>query len=280
MGVEMYIMTVVLLLTDLVCRFMLRKNLYRLYMKKENGRVQLAEIKRWRGVYYTRPVLYEVVVEYAVGDEKKRMLLTTSSSFLKKYRNEKYIQIVTIPGTDLVFLAEEKWRVQNIELRFVIILLSIVEVTLMLIGFLEACSRGMLHCIIFLLCLFTFLYLRYTVGPRTRYKHKTRMKFVTELACEKIIEKISHEAQNDFHFVKAKEDIKDKMYLFSIDCKALFYRGFFRAEARYNVLVTPSQAGSTVWFYLSQCSDDYALDRFAGRLIEFMEKKIGAFREE
>ena len=45
-------------------------------------------------------------------------------------------------------------------------------------------------------------------------------------------------------------------------------------------MVTPSQTGSTVWFYLSECSDDYALDQFAERLRGFMEEKIGAFREE
>ena len=70
------------------------------------------------------------------------------------------------------------------------------------------------------------------------------------------------------------------MYIFSIDWKAQLYQKYLRAGARYRVMVTPSQTGSTVWFYLSECSDDYALDQFAERLRGFMEEKIGAFREE
>lgn len=40
MPIELYIMAAVWLLIDLVCRFMLKRNLYQLYMKR---RVQLAE---------------------------------------------------------------------------------------------------------------------------------------------------------------------------------------------------------------------------------------------
>ena len=81
MPIELYIMAAVWLLIDLVCRFMLKRNLYQLYMKKENGRVQLAEIKKWRAIYYTRPVRYEVIIEYMTDSEKKTVTITTSSSF-------------------------------------------------------------------------------------------------------------------------------------------------------------------------------------------------------
>ena len=86
---------------------MLKRNLYKLYMKKENGRVQLAEIKKWRAIYYTRPVRYEVIIEYMTGGGKKTVTITTSSSFLKKYKDEKSIQIVTVPGTNFVFLGSD-----------------------------------------------------------------------------------------------------------------------------------------------------------------------------
>ena len=266
MPIELYIMAAVWLLIDWVCRFMLKRNLYQLYMKKENGRVQLAEIKKWRAIYYTRPVRYEVIIEYMTGSGKKTVTITTSSSFLKKYKDEKSIQIVTVPGTNFVFLAEEKWIVQNIELWVVICVLSIFIVILLLIGFLQAWSMGMLQGIIYLSFLLIYLKLRHIVRPRTRCKHKARMKYVTDLSCEEVMEKLRQEAHNDFQFVKEKEDVKDNMYIFSIDWKAQLYQKYLRAGARYRVMVTPSQTGSTVWFYLSECSDDYALDQFAERL--------------
>lgn len=175
MPIELYIMVVVWLLIDLVCRFMLNRNLYQLYMKKE---------------------------------------------------------------------------------------------------------MGMLQGIIYLSFLLIYLKLRHIVRPRTRCKHKARMKYVTDLSCEEVMEKLRQEAHNDFQFIKEKEDVKDNMYILSIDWKAPLYQKYLRAGARYRVLVTPSQTGSTVWFYLSECSDDYALDQFAERLRGFMEEKIGAFREE
>ena len=125
MTIEMYIMIAVWLMIYLVCRFMLRRNLYIRYMKEENGKTQWAVIKKWEVKYYTRPTLYEIMIEYAVNGEIKQKTLKTSSSFLKKYKNEKYIQIVTIPGTDFVVLQEEKWIVQNLELRIAIFILTI-----------------------------------------------------------------------------------------------------------------------------------------------------------
>ena len=86
------------------------------------------------------------------------------------------------------------------------------------------------------------------------------------------MEKLRQEAHNDFQFAKENEDEKDNMYIFSIDWKAPFYQKYLCAGARYRVMVTPSQTGSTVWFYLSECSDDYALDHFAEKLRGFMIK--------
>jgi hypothetical protein len=43
MPIELYIMTVVWLLIDLVCRFMLKRNLYKLYMKKNDLKIRDGE---------------------------------------------------------------------------------------------------------------------------------------------------------------------------------------------------------------------------------------------
>ncbi|MDE7477371.1 MAG: hypothetical protein K2M91_05375 [Lachnospiraceae bacterium] len=280
MTIEMYIMIAVWLMIYLVCRFMLRKNLYIRYMKEENGKTQWAVIKKWEAKYYTRPTLYEIMIEYAVNGEIKRKTLKTSSSFLKKYKNEKYIQIVTIPGTDFVVLQEEKWIVQNLELRIAIFILTIGTVLMLLIGFLDMWSVGKLHRIIFSLFFITFLYLCYQSRPQTYYEHKTRMKYNTNLSYKDAIKKFGQEADKDFQFEKEKEDIKDEMYILSINNRAPLYRGCLREKARYRVLVTTAQQGCSIWFYLLECSDNYALDQFAEKLRNFMEEKMDAFRDE
>jgi len=105
MGIEMNMNAAALLLIDFVCIFLLRRNLYKQYMKKENGRKLLAEIKLWDELYYMRPTYYKIKIEYMENGEKKQSTILTSSLFLKKYKNKKYIQIVTIPGTDFVIPA-------------------------------------------------------------------------------------------------------------------------------------------------------------------------------
>ncbi len=71
MPIELYIMAAVCLLIDLVCRFMLKRNLYQLYMKKRKWKGSAGRNKKWRAIYYTRPVRYEVIIEYMTGSGKK-----------------------------------------------------------------------------------------------------------------------------------------------------------------------------------------------------------------
>ena len=96
MGIEMNLVMIVLLLIDFIFIFLLRINLYRQYLIKENGRKQPAEIKQWKEIYFTCSTYYGVRIEYVDNGKKKRSIIRTSSLFFKKYRNKKYIQIVTI----------------------------------------------------------------------------------------------------------------------------------------------------------------------------------------
>lgn len=274
MGIGKYMMMAVCLLIDLICIWMLRRNLYKLYMKKENGKVQSAEIKRWKAVYYLRPTFYEIVVEYWENGDKKQQTMISCSPFLKKYQVKRYINIVTIPGTDFVFPEEEKWLVQNMELRAAIVIFSIG----ILSGITPLLLTGSLGSWSFLL--FLFLYMLYKSFPTDRCRHKTRMKYTTSLSCEEVIERLRKEAKNDFLFKKEKEDIKDEMYILSMNGRPLFYRKGVHERARYRVLVTPTQEGSAVWFYLSGCRDKYGLNRYAGKLKSFMEKRVDAARAE
>ncbi len=106
------------------------------------------------------------------------------------------------------------------------------------------------------------------------------MKYTTGLSCEEVVERLRKEAKNEFLFKKEKEDIKDKMYILSVNGRPLFYWKGVHENARYRVLVTPTQEGSAVWFYLSGCRDKYGLNRYAEQLKSFMEKRVDAARAE
>jgi len=106
------------------------------------------------------------------------------------------------------------------------------------------------------------------------------MKYTTSLSCEEVIERLRKEMKNDFHFKKEKEDIKDKMYILSMNGKPLFNQKGVYEKARYRVLITPTQEGSAVWFYLLECRDKYGLNWYAKKLKSFMEKRVDAVRVE
>lgn len=269
-----------MLLIDFAFIAMLRKNLYKLYMKRENGKTQLAEIKNWEVLYYKRPIRYRITVEYLGNGGKKKKTIITKSSFIKKYKNEKYIQIVTIPGTNFVFFEEENWRIQNIELIIIITSFSVCVLPLFLIGCLGILLMGGTYCITFLFILIVLILLGNKIHIPTQYRHKTRMKYITKMSGNEIIEKLEKGNCSSFIFEKEKDDIKDKLYILSINNMSPFCRRYGHEKARYRVLVTSEQEGSAVWLYLFECSNDYALDYFSERVRGFMEKKIEAFRVE
>lgn len=280
MGIVRYMIMAVSLLTDLVCIVMLRRNVYKLYMKNENGKVQSAEIKKWKAIYYLRPVFYKMEIEYVENGDRKQHTLISVSPFLKKYQKEKYIQITTIPGTDFVFPIEEKWLVQNIELGMVIVVLTMGiipgMVLLLLAGFLETWLVGSTCFFLFL----STLFLMYKGFHPNYCRHKNRMKYVTRLSCEEVIERLGNQAEDDFRLKKEKENTEDRMYILSLYGRASLYRKCFCEKARYRVLTAPTQEGSAVWFYLSWCRNKYELNQYAEKLRRFMQEKIDAVRTE
>lgn len=60
-------------------------------MKKENGKVQHAGIKRWKAVCYLRPAFYEIEVEYWENGDKKQQAMISCSPFMKKDQIKRYI---------------------------------------------------------------------------------------------------------------------------------------------------------------------------------------------
>jgi len=106
------------------------------------------------------------------------------------------------------------------------------------------------------------------------------MKYITKLTCEEIIEKLGQRTDRNFKLEKENENIKDKIYILSMNNKVFSHCKYICEEAQYRLLVTPAQEGSTVWLYLYQCSNKYALNQYAEKLKKFMEKRIDALRVE
>ena len=132
---------------------------------------------------------------------------------------------------------------------------------------------------------------------RKRMAHKPRMKYITGLSCEEALLRFKQMyTPFDCTFKKENDDIKDQMYILSIDEAPQVYRGIFRGKVRYKVLVTPAQKGSTVWLFLftydrtflldtdllgsTRVSDDDMLSAFAWEVEKLFEKLLDAVRVE
>ncbi len=277
MAVEWYLVLGVLLLVEFLLILKMRINRYKKFMKKENGRLQTAEIVEWKALYYTRSTIYVLKIIYMENNEKKQKIMASSNSFLKKYKNENYISIVTVPGTDFIFFQEEKWIMQNIVLKIIAIIISIVTLPLFFVGILGVLLNGVWQTGLFLFTLIVFVYIQESMENISN--HKSRMAYHTNLTCEKVLESLKQQTNKNFQFKKESEDSKDKVYILSASLTP-FYIKKLQVTAQYRVLITPSQEGSTVWIYLFACSNSYVLNQFAGKIGDFLHENIQAFRME
>lgn len=262
--------SLVLALAALAMVFRIDRNWFKRYMKEVNGRVQLAEVKRWEAIYLQRPTVYELWIELEENGEQKERLIRSSGSFLKRYQWEKSIRVVTIPGTDLVFAEEENWQEQNASAGVMIAAAFVLE--LLMIAMAEAVPfKTAGYCIVVLY----FGALLFVLWHRTKLRacggHRTRMKYLTDLLCDAVIETLGQETDGAFSLKKETQNVKDKCYLLSM-------RGRTYEKARYRVIVTPTQNGSAVWVYLLACGNPYALNRYAKQLERFLQGRIGAVR--
>ena len=247
-------------------------------MKKENGINQLAEIKEWKELYSMRPIYYQITIQYVENEKQKQTTITTSNSCYKKYKNEENIRIVTVPGTKFIFLEKETWMKQNIELIIIIIGQTIILIPLLLLSFLEMLFDKLGIVILFFLIIYKCL--RHKKDIYSPFKHKTRMKYVTNLSCEEIINKFQHGRNKSYQFEKEKTDIKDKMYMLSVHNEMPHYLRCLCEKVQYKVLITPDCSGSAVWVFLYDCSNQYTLNRFAEKVKELMKQEIAAVRVE
>ena len=276
---EMYMLVGVLLLIKFIFILILKTNLYKQYMKEENGKLQIAEITEWKEICYTRPKLYILKIMYVINDEKQFKTIASSDFFLKKYKNQKYIRIITVPGTDFIFFKEKKWLIQNIGIRIIDTIFSVLALPLLLLGIIEILSTSRLHIIFFLFILIAILQKRKKKYTQSFIKHKSRMAYVTDLSYEEILNRLKMQTDINFQFEKESADNKDKVYILSVRIMSFFSKKKL-ITARYRLLVTPLQEGSKVGIYLFECSNSYVLHQFADKVGEYLQKEIQAFRVE
>lgn len=119
-----WIFTFVMISIDSILILWIKNNLMKRKMMKESGEIIRAEINYWNS-YMGQPTRYGMSVVYEEEGEKRKKFMMTSSSFAKKYQNEKYINIVILPHSGKIYFEEEDWRMQNIGFGFMAIIVSI-----------------------------------------------------------------------------------------------------------------------------------------------------------
>lgn len=132
-----YIAVVTLIICMVFLALQIRNNENKLKMKKEYGEVIVAKVISWN-VVPGRPDRDVIKDEYTINEKKENKSFVTSGKFAKKYEHDRNIQIVTIPNSNKVFLAEEDWKMQNrVSFVFLLFLLFFL-LQLLLIGFAKA----------------------------------------------------------------------------------------------------------------------------------------------
>lgn len=132
-----YIAVVTLIICMVFFALQIRDNKNKLKMKREYGEVIVGKVISWN-VVPGRPDRYDIKVEYEINEKKENKTFITSGKFAKRYEHDRNIQIVTIPNSNKVFLAEEDWKMQNrVSFVFLLFLLFFL-LQLLLIGFVKA----------------------------------------------------------------------------------------------------------------------------------------------
>ena len=151
---------------------------------------------------------------------------------------------------------------------------------------------------------------RYNLYMPEDRKNKPRMRYLTELSCEEVLLRFTQMcAPFNCTFEKENNDPRDQMYVLSINeipyrYHGVFpvdelqprYKGMYRGNIKYKVLVTPMQEGSTVWLFLytfhktplfcgdllriTRLSDEEMLNIFAWEVEKLLRKLLDAVRVE
>ncbi len=124
---------IVLFLAEMILGVLIKRNKYKLKLKKQSKDIFLAKIKNFRAIP-GRPTLYIVDVEYEKDEIRQKKRIITHGKFARKYEHAEDVQIVVIPEADMVFLNEESWKEINTALYFLFCGIAIMLVLLIIVS--------------------------------------------------------------------------------------------------------------------------------------------------
>lgn len=107
---------------------------------------------------------------------------------------------------------------------------------------------------------------------------REKMKFVTRLSKDEVIEGLrSHKANDIFEYeFRSESDFVYILLIKGID----FFKGYSKEKVTYKVVITPEAENTVVQVILYEGDNENAIERYAWELKGFMEKKIMAIRVE
>lgn len=107
---------------------------------------------------------------------------------------------------------------------------------------------------------------------------REKMKFVTQLSKDEVIEGLrSHKANDIFEYEMKSES--DNVYILLIKGIGQL-NGYCKEKVTYKVVITPETENTVVRVVLYKGDNENAIERYGWELKGFMEKKIMAVRVE
>lgn len=107
---------------------------------------------------------------------------------------------------------------------------------------------------------------------------RVKMKFVTQLSKDEVIEGLrSHKTNDIFEYeLRSENDIVYRLWIKGIDR----FKGYCKGNAKYRLMIVEKPENTVVWVVLYESDDENAIERYRWELKGFMEKKIMAVRVE
>ncbi len=107
---------------------------------------------------------------------------------------------------------------------------------------------------------------------------RVRMKFVTQLSKDEVIEGLrSHKPNDIFEYeIRSENDFVYRLWIKGIDQ----FKGYCKGNAKYRLMIIQKPENTVVWVVLLSCDNETAKERYGWELKGFMEKKIMAVRVE
>ena len=107
---------------------------------------------------------------------------------------------------------------------------------------------------------------------------REKMKFITSLSQDDVIERLKRHTTNDIFQYEFKKE-SDIAYILLIKGIEVF-NFYCKGNVKYKVMIISKLESTALWLVLDEFDNKNAVERYCWELKGFMEKKIKAIREE